>query len=173
METAIVVAIPEAAPVIDAIRCAHTTGGADGIPAHVTLLYPFMDSELLTPAHVESAAAAIERFAPFDVSLAEFRYFDASPSILYLAPAPAEPFARMTAALAAAFPEYPPYGGIYAETIPHLTVAEGGAEQLRMFERELASGVPIDARVAEARIFQRDAAERWQPRERLPLAGAM
>jgi len=169
VETALIVAIPEAAPVIDAIRRVHTTAGADGIPAHVTLLYPFIDSELLTLAHIESAAAAIERFVPFDVSLAEFGYFDASPSILYLAPAPAEPFVRMTAALAAAFPEYPPYGGEHSETIPHVTVAEGDREQLRVFEREIAPGLPIEAHVAEARLFQRDAADRWQPRERLLL----
>jgi 2'-5' RNA ligase len=171
METAIVVAIPELAPVIDVIRCVHTTAGADGIPAHVTLLYPFLDSDLVTPALVERAAAAIDRFAPFDVSLADFRYFDGSPSILYLAPAPAQPFVEMTAALAAAFPEYPPYGGVHSEVIPHVTVAEGDREQLRAFERELAPGLPIDARVDEARLFQRDAADRWQPRERLPLAG--
>ena len=171
METAIVVAIPEAAPVIDVIRRAHTSAGADGIPAHVTLLYPFMDSELLTPAHVESAALAIELFAPFDVSLAQLRYFDGSRSTLYLAPASAEPFGGMMAALAAAFPEYAPYSGAYSETIPHVTVAEGDREQLRVFEREVAPGLPIAAHVAEARLFQRDPSGRWRPRERLPLAG--
>ena len=172
METAIVVAIPELAPVVDVIRCVHTTAGADGLPAHVTLLYPFMDSDLLTPALVERAAAAIERFVPFDVSFADFRYFDGSPSILYLAPAPAEPFVEMTAALAVAFPEYPPYGGVHSEVTPHVTVAAGEREQLRAFERELSQGLPVDARVDEARLFRRDAAGRWQPRERLRLAGA-
>ena len=45
------------------------------------------------------------------------------PAVVYLEPQPDDPFRRLTAALADAFPDYPPYEGIHEEIIPHLTVA--------------------------------------------------
>lgn len=47
---------------------------------------------------------------------------------IYLGPDPATPFASLTAALVAAFPQCPPYGGRF-EPVPHLTVdhVAGGA----------------------------------------------
>ena len=169
METAIIVETPEAAPAIDHIRCVHTKAGVEGAPAHATLLIPFVDSDALTPADLAEAAAVLERFPCFDVSLAELRYFEGSPGVLYLAPIPAEPFVAMTAALMAAFPAYPPYGGIHEETIPHVTVAVGEREQLQVFEREVAPSLPISVRVSEAWIHQRGPDGRWGRRERLPL----
>lgn len=170
-ETAIVVAVPEAAPAIDSIRRVHTSGGLDGIPAHVTLLYPFMARELLSEAVVDKAGNALAPFPPFDVSLAELRWFDASPAVLYLAPVPAEPFVRMVGALAETFPDYPPYGGAHAGVIPHLTVAEGEPRELAAFERQVAGRLPITARVAEAGLYRRDARGHWQLFTRLPFEG--
>lgn len=170
-ETAIIVALPEAAAAVDEIRIVHTTGGADGIPAHVTLLFPFMEAERVTPAVVEDAERAIAGFAPFAVSFGELRRFDGPPAVLYLAPVPAEPFSLLTAALVSAFPAYPPYGGAHAEVVPHLTVAEGEARELDAFEQAVAPRLPIAAHVAAAGLYRRDAAGRWQPFARLPLEG--
>jgi hypothetical protein len=41
METAVVVRAPEAEHAIEAHRRAHTPSGADGMPAHITVLVPF------------------------------------------------------------------------------------------------------------------------------------
>ncbi len=43
-------------------------------------------------------------------------------NVVYLAPDPAEPFVALTEALAAAFPDCPPYGGAFDEPVPHLTI---------------------------------------------------
>jgi 2'-5' RNA ligase len=169
VETAIIVEAPEAASAIDHIRRAHTAAGAEGAPAHATLLIPFVDSEHLTPADIETAAAALARFPRFDASLTELRYFEGSPVVLYLAPVPADPFVDMTAALAAAFPAYPPYGGVHDATVPHVTVAVGERAELQLFERQVGPRLPISFQVSEAWLFQRGGDRRWQPRERLPL----
>ena len=50
------------------------------------------------------------------------------PDVVYLAPEPDAPFRRLTAALASAFPDYPPYEGAHEEVIPHLTVARDAPE---------------------------------------------
>jgi hypothetical protein len=51
-KTAVVVRVPEAEPVIGRHRRAHTPSGADGMPAHVTVLVPFADSALLVAGMV-------------------------------------------------------------------------------------------------------------------------
>ena len=170
METAIAIPFPELAPAIDEIRLKHTKAGAEGVPAHVTLLVPFADSESLSPGDVATAATIVGRFRAFDVRFETFRYFDADEAVLYLAPEPSEPFVRIIDALVEAFPAYPPYGGVYSEHVPHVTVAEGARATLELFERQLAERLPLEARVEAAWLFQRDAEERWHPRDALPLA---
>jgi len=50
--------------------------------------------------------------AAFAVTFAESARFAGEVETLYLRPEPSGPFAAMTEALAAAFPEHPPYGGV-------------------------------------------------------------
>ena len=52
METAVVIRVPEAEPAIGAHRREHTPSGAEGMPAHVTILVPFADSALLVAGMV-------------------------------------------------------------------------------------------------------------------------
>jgi 2'-5' RNA ligase len=170
METAIAVPLPELAPEIDDIRLKHTKAGAEGVPAHVTLLVPFADSESLSTGDVATAVTVVGRFQSFDVRFEKFGYFDADEAVLYLAPEPSEPFVQIIEALVEAFPAYPPYGGVYPEHIPHVTVAEGERADLELFERQVALRLPLGTRVEVAWLFQRDPDERWHPREALPLA---
>ena len=169
METAIAVPLRELGPAIDHLRLKHTKAGAEGVPAHVTLLIPFADSESLSSGDVASAATIIGRFRAFDVRFEMLRYFDEEEAVLYLAPEPPEPFVRMIEALVEAFPAYPPYGGVHSEHVPHVTIAEGERATLALLEREVASQLPLVARVEAAWLFQRDADERWHAREAFPL----
>jgi len=170
-ETAILVPVPEAAALVDAHRLRLTRAGADGFPPHITLLYPFTDSALLTDGRIRQTAAIVAAEQPLDVSFASTAGFDSEPPILYLAPEPAEPFARLTRALVAAFPEHPPYGRSDADVVPHLTVAIAAAEVLAPVELELLPLLPVTARVTEAWLMQRGGDGRWALRQRLPLGG--
>ena len=170
METAIVVPLPELAPAVDGIRRLHTRAGAEGMPPHVTLLIPFVDSEELRPEVVERAANAIAGFPAFVTTLAELRYFDDQDAVLYLAPEPAETFCSLIAALTNAFPDYPPYRGAHPEPVPHVTVAVGDRTFLRTLEDEVAPRLPVATFVDHAVLLARDTHARWRPQERLPLA---
>lgn len=69
---------------------------------------------------------------------------------LWLAPEPSEPFIHITKTVAIAFPDYPPYGGQFDGTAPHLTVGpRGEATELLRAEEELQIRLPIRT-VAEA-----------------------
>src|SRR5947208_10649014 len=131
-ETAIVVLVPELEALVGALRNQHTSDGADGMPPHVTLLYPFVDDAEVAHA-LPLVGRALARFVSFEV---EFRRAARFPDTLYLVPDPAEPFVAVTRALVDAFPEYPPYAGAFDEIVPHLTVAHGEPERFDAIERE-------------------------------------
>ena len=61
-----------------------------GVPAHITLLYPFIAPERIGADTLDAVAACFRGFAPIAFSLTEVRRFPAE--TLYLAPAPDEPF---------------------------------------------------------------------------------
>ena len=113
--------MPEAEPLVKALRERFDSSAAAGVPAHITILYPFMPPGEITPEVVAELRDFFAQFAAFEFTLPELRRF---PEVLYLAPSPAEPFKALTHAVVERYPDYPPYGGGYSEVIPHLTIAD-------------------------------------------------
>lgn len=170
-ETAIIVAIPEAEPLIELFRRQHTEDGAQGVPPHVTLLYPFTDTSLLVAGRVNEVADVIRSFSAFEFSLVSVAYFPTSPRVLYLQPDPGAPFRAMTRALVAAFPEHQPYDGEYVDPTPHATIAVASDQVLAEIERTVLPSLPVAARATEASLIERDdEKDVWRLRRRLPLS---
>jgi 2'-5' RNA ligase len=167
-ESAIVVSVPEAGPLVDGWRLRHAADAPLGVPAHVTLLYPFVAADAIDEEVVRALREVVSRFAAFDFALARVDRF---PDVAYLAPEPAEPFRRLTEALAERWPEHPPYGGIHESVVPHLTVAHGDRRLQDEVEREVAPGLPIRATAREALLLEQLPSRRWRTRAALPLAG--
>jgi hypothetical protein len=88
------------------------------VHAHVTALGPFAP-ELTDDIERRVAAIAAETPA-FDFVLERVATFP--DGIIHLVPEPDEPFRKLTARLAAEFPEHPPYEGRYGDVAPHLTL---------------------------------------------------
>ena len=84
------------------------------MPAHVTILYPFVEPDELDAGGPRELAAIAARHQPFRV---RFEKVGCWPGVVYLAPEPAGPFARLTEDLVAAFPNHPPYGGAFDEVV--------------------------------------------------------
>jgi len=169
--TAVIAAVAEAAPIVDDWR-ERTCGGkpSRGVPAHVTLLYPFVPADRLGAAVVAELGTLLAAAAPFDVVFREVRRW---PELAYLAPDPPEPFVRLTEVLVARWPEHPPYGGEVDAIVPHLTVAFGDADVLERVEADVRPRLPIAARVAEVLLIEEvePASNRWRTRDRFPLGG--
>ena len=115
------------------------------MPAHITVLYPFIPPERITDTVLRKVRGVLSSFAPFDFRLVRIARF---PTVLYLAPEPAQPFIGLTEGVMRAFPEYPPYGGQYDSIVPHLTVAQAGAAEHDVAEGELIAALPIPAGIA-------------------------
>jgi len=167
--TAIVVPFHDMPAAVETHRRALTSDGADEMPPHVTLLYPFVDDADLTDADVGRLHGILAAFGPFDVTLARFARFDAEPPVLYLEPEPVQLFLAMIAALAGAFPAFPPFGGVHETVIPHLTLAySDNAAALDAVEADVGRHLPIHARVSEVAIMDHRA-DNWRPRDRIAL----
>jgi 2'-5' RNA ligase len=164
----VIVTVPEAEPVVGGWRMQYTFDGPRGIPPHVTVLFPFVPSERVS--EVEERVAELVAAAPeFDLLFARTARF---PDVLYLDPEPAQPFLELTGAIAAEWPEHPPYEGVFETVIPHLTVAE--SEDTALLDRiagEVKPQLPVETRVREASLFVEDDTGRWHEHDRLPLGG--
>jgi 2'-5' RNA ligase len=171
-ETAIIVPVAEADAIVGRWRRQYTPSGAAGMPAHITLLVPFTDSDRLGDEHVREVETLLARFEPLELTLRATAYFDGPPTVLYVAPDPTEPLRAMTEALVRAFPEHPPYGNAEAEIVPHLTVATRlERERLAAIEKEVGAALPIRARVAEAWLMALTNGV-WRLRNRFAFAAA-
>ena len=156
--TVIIVPVPEAESAVDLLRRAHTSDGAEGMPAHVTLLYPFTDDSQLVAGRIAEVRRVLEPFAAFEFVLSEVRRFDNLPSESYvwLAPTPSSPFVAMVDELTRAFPEHPPFGGAFTTVVPHLTIAASTDEDLlSRVTNQIADSLPIKARAERACVMQR------------------
>jgi 2'-5' RNA ligase len=155
--TALIVVVPEAEPYVAELRLAHDSSARLGVPAHITILFPFAPADEVDEGAVGDLLAAQ---AAFDFQLASVEHFD--DGVTYLAPVPSEPFAALTQAVARRFPACPPYEGMFETVIPHLTVGETMLE--------LDPPFPIACRTREVVLIEeQEPGGRWLERRRFPL----
>jgi 2'-5' RNA ligase len=145
---AVVVTVPPAEPVVREHRARLDPSAAWGVPAHLTVLYPFVEPSAIVDEVCARLAAAVASVAPFDCTFRGCGWFDQD--VLWLAPEPVGPFQALTTSVWRAFPDHAPYGGEYDDLAPHLTVAQrgpGGVAELRDIEVAVTLGLPITTRV--------------------------
>jgi 2'-5' RNA ligase len=168
-QTALLATVPEAEPLVEHWRRQLDASAAAGLPAHVTVLFPFLGIDLVSASVISDLAALIAGQCPFTVRFDTCGRF---PDVLYLAPAPDQPLRTLTESAAARWPEAPPYGGQFAEIIPHLTVAHGQPSRvLDEVEAELADRLPVTATLSSVGLFVSDGRP-WRCHADFPLLGA-
>ncbi|MET7522066.1 2'-5' RNA ligase family protein [Streptomyces sp900116325] len=168
-QTALLATVAEAEPLVEHWRRRFDASAAAGVPAHVTVLFPFLDISLINAAVVADLATLIAGHDPFTVRFDECGRF---PDVLYLAPAPDRPLRALTESIAARWPEAPPYGGQFAEVIPHLTVAHGQPPRvLDEVEAELTHRLPATATISSVSLFVSDG-QGWRQHTEFPTLGA-
>ncbi len=144
-ETALILAMPWGhAPRIDAVRARHDPTAAAGLPAHITVLYPFLPPGEFAGV-MPRLESVVRRFPPLEVHLTRLDRFRGDATVVYLAPEEPEPIRRITRALTAAFPGYPLYGGRFGDAItPHLTLGYlSSPEEVHTVEAAAAANLPL------------------------------
>jgi 2'-5' RNA ligase len=165
-ESAIIV--PVNVPVgVNRLRERMDPSAADGVPAHVTLIYPFMPPSELNDdvrRRIEDIVASEPSFPFVLSSLGRW------PNVVYLAPSPDDPFRRLTNLLANEFPDYPPYEGVHADVVPHVTVAADVTDDyFAAAEHALPALLPIRDVAREAWLIGHTPEQPWHTLWRLPL----
>jgi hypothetical protein len=168
-ETAVIVAVPEVEPAVAPYRGRLDHAATWGVPAHVTVLYPFLPPDRIDAATLGALREAVDGVPAFDVTFDAVRWF--GKDVVWLAPEPADPFRALTRAVWARFPDHPPYRGEYEHLEPHLTIGHGKpAADLRAAEDAVARHLPLTARVDRALLIQGTAEPgSWHTRAELPL----
>ncbi|MGA9531794.1 MAG: 2'-5' RNA ligase family protein [Anaerolineales bacterium] len=171
-EAALVLLVPEAEPLVGPLRAKYDPVLPMGVPAHITINYPFLPGVEPSQQRLAELARLVGGSDPFPFNLTRLARF---PDVVYLEPEPAEPFVALIERVADRFPDSPPFGGEFKTIVPHLTVAQSDdLEELLEVERklrEISRGVlPISA-IAKSVWLMDDRNGRWERRREFPLGG--
>jgi 2'-5' RNA ligase len=166
--SALIAEVPEAEEAVGGWRLRYGNAGL-GIPAHITLLMPFVPTDRLGE---DIEAGLRELFAaqpPISFALTSVMMFP--DETVWLKPEPSEPFRSLTELIVERHPEYPPYEGMHKEIVPHLTVTSGNATLRNEVEAAVSSLLPIAAETHEVTLLAEDEDGMWTVGGRYPLAG--
>lgn len=167
IESALIVEVPDAEAAVDRWRSLLDPVSLMGIPAHITILYPFLDR--VNEHALKGIREIVGSVPPFTFTLESVARW---PSVVYVEPTPAEPFRELTSRVMKRWPRLNPYEGQFDDIVPHLTVAEGVTDD-RLAETittDVQAHLPIEAHVKEVALWVTDGAS-WTAQTTFPLGG--
>lgn len=169
-ESALIIEVPEAEVAVERWRSMLDPVSGVGVPAHITIVYPFVervsDKALLG---IKEIAASVRPFTYMLESVARW------PGVLYLPPVPAGPFLDLTRRCLERWPHLQPYSGEFDDIVPHLTVAQ---KKDGPFDEHLAATIiedvgthlPVEARAETVSLWVTDGGA-WTAHTTFPLGG--
>jgi 2'-5' RNA ligase len=163
-ETALVLVV-DLPPALEALRLRSIEDAAAGVPAHVTLLYPFAEEAQLDDSVLGVVGRIAARHPVLRLRLTEGRRF---PDTLYASVEPDAPVRALQAQLADAFPTLPLYGDAF-EFVPHVSIVEGPrVTEPGALDDPAWATLPVEQVVDGIDLITgRDG--RWATRRRFPL----
>ena len=168
-QTGLIVPVPEAEPVVGHHRAVLDPIAAWNIPAHITVLYPFLPPGQVGDEVLGTLRELFGARPAFEVVLSRVAWFGTD--VLWLAPEPDQPFRELTQAVFDRFPAAPPYGGAYADVVPHLTVGDRAPRPaLEAAAAGIAAHLPIRATAGHVRLVEGTTGEvPWRTVAEFPL----
>src|ERR1700754_363460 len=169
--TLLALLVPEAEPVVGDLRDRLDPAAKLGLGAHITLVYPFLDSDAITPAAIARLREVALAHAAPAFELATVRTF---PSTVWLEPSPSSAIVSLATALERAFPERPRHGREFPDFVPHVSVARNMRRDrdavIATLEERLHSGRPVACLPRHVHVMQREPGA-WRTRVAVPLGG--
>jgi 2'-5' RNA ligase len=173
VETGVIVPVAAAERVVGRFRRALDHSAVWGVPAHVTVLYPFVPPDRIDAGTIERIGAALAEVRAFSCTFAQVRWF--GEDVVWLSPEPDHHFRALTRSVWRRFPDYPPYRGEHPDSTPHLTigsVARANLESMRRAAVEIQAELPIATRIEHARLVAGSAArDSWRTVAEFTLRG--
>lgn len=168
-ESAVLVVVPPAEPAVARHRRRFDFSAEWGVPAHVTLLYPFVPPAAIDADVLSRLGRAIAAVPRFHAEWSRTDWFGTD--VLWLVPEPASSFQMLMDNVWRAFPDFPPFGGQLDEIVPHLTVGhDAPLDELRVAELDVLAHLPIRMDVTAVQVMAGSKAPNsWQMIAELPL----
>ncbi|SNQ51378.1 conserved hypothetical protein [Frankia canadensis] len=165
-QTAVVVPVPVADRLLQEVASSHSQAVRQGVAAHVSLLYPFLDASVVDDEVLGWLREFAARTRPIAV---EFLDVVPAPGFVHL-PVPA--LRPLVAGLRARWPQVVPYGGRFgADPAPHVTLAMGlAADDGAAVAARVRRFLPLTSSADHVWIVAYD--EGWSLVETFPLRGA-
>jgi 2'-5' RNA ligase len=163
--TTLVVPVPEADSAVEHWRKRYDWAASLGVPAHITLLGPFLPPGRISQDVLDRLASLCSRLPRVRFRLASVELLQ---GVTCLTPHPADPFRLMSEVLEAEWPEAEQSAGV--RKVHHLTVAR----DISVFEEvrtELAQIVPIEAEARELVLLESRAGSRVREAGRFAFRG--
>jgi 2'-5' RNA ligase len=151
-QTALIVPVPEAETAVGRFRASLDRAASWGVPAHVTVLYPFLPPKRIDDDVLATLRGIVAGVPRFEVALTHVDWF--GDTVVWLAPQPDRPFRHLTADVWQRFPEAPPYAGAHTDVVPHLTIGHDSPRSvLEHAARVVSAHVPIRAVIGVVRLI--------------------
>ena len=169
LASALVAEIPAAEAVVGGFRDRLDASARLGVPAHVTVTYPFVAAGAIGPAVLARLTGLFGSISGFGFQLDRVGWFGTD--VLWLGPRDPGPFRALTERVRAEFPDYPPFEGRFAEVVPHLTIGhEQPVAELRAAGEAVRTQLPIEGTVEAVSLLTQEAGGRWQRSASFSLA---
>jgi 2'-5' RNA ligase len=150
--SALLLLVPAAESAVGEHRARLDASARDDVPAHLTVLYPFLPPALIDHAVLTSLAALFAAVPAFAFTLDRVGWF--GENVVWLGPRDEGPFRALTGLAFEAFPSCAPYGGQHDDVVPHLTIGhQGGAPALRAAGKAVQPYLPIEATAIEVTLM--------------------
>ncbi|MGH3672520.1 MAG: 2'-5' RNA ligase family protein [Pseudonocardiaceae bacterium] len=161
-QTGLVVPVPAADALLASVEARYPGTVRVGLPAHVSLLYPFLAAAELDERVITALGELFRKQAPMPVT---FTTCYRRGGFVALRPDPLDGPAGLIDETRRRWPHLVPYGGRYGAAEPHLTVAmSSSTEVAAVIEQEVPAALPIPAQLREVLLVVFE--ERWTLRDR-------
>jgi 2'-5' RNA ligase len=165
-KSAVLIPVPDAEPLVGCLRQRFDPIAPAGVPAHVTLVVPWVQPQAIGVEELRSLEQELEGEKSFEFELTHIGWFGRR--VLWLAPEPAEHFVDLAERVARRFGT-PPWEGQFDRLVPHLTVAQAASGvELVPVAAELSTRLPLRCRAGEVWVMVGDGT-RWEVRHRVSL----
>lgn len=147
-QTGLVIPVPTADALLTAVGARYPGTVRAGVPAHVSLLYPFVAAAELDERVTIALGELLAEQPPMRVQFAECYRRD---GFVALRPDPIDGLKDLVSETRRRWPDVMPYEGVYGDVEPHLTVAMRCSAQVAVtIEQEVTAELPISAELREA-----------------------
>jgi 2'-5' RNA ligase len=160
-QSGLIIEVPEAEPAVCQHRERLDASAPLGVPAHITVLFPFMPPETIDEAALTRLGELFAEVRQFRFVLNRIGWF--GDDVLWLGPADTGPFRVLTQRVFRAYPAFPPFEGQFDDVVPHLTIGHGHPlNALRSAEDSVKPRLPIEARATAVTLMtQQSAGGAW------------